>query len=183
MKLNSLFVVAIVAGAVALSVRSQTTPPKPAALSAKIAVIAMNDAMLATIEGKAAVAGMQAKYEPRRAKLEKEGAAIQALEDQLRKGGATMTREAQQKTAAEITTRKKQLERDLDDLNTDAQADDNRLKEDLTTKMGTVIDQFAKQNGYTVVIDASAPLLWAAESANVTPDVIKVYDQAHPAKK
>jgi Skp family chaperone for outer membrane proteins len=52
----------------------------------------------------------------------------------------------------------------------------------MTAKMGAVIDQYAKQNGYTVVIDASAPLLWAAESANVTPDVIKAYDQAHPVK-
>ena len=43
--------------------------------------------------------------------------------------------------------------------------------------MGGVIDEFAKANGYTVVMDAAQPVLWAAEGANVTPDIIKLYDQ------
>jgi Skp family chaperone for outer membrane proteins len=38
-----------------------------------------------------------------------------------------------------------------------------------------------KQNGYTVVMDAAQPVLWAAETANITPDIIKLYDQKHPA--
>jgi outer membrane protein len=182
-KLNSLLAVALVLGAVALTVRSQTATPKPPALAAKIAVVSMRDAMLATLDGKAAVAQMQVKFEPLRAKLEKEDAAIQSQENQLRNGAATMPPEPRQKLADEISLRKKKLQRDLDDLNTDAQAEDNRLMQDVSTKMGAVVDQYAKQNGYTVVIDASAPLLWASESANVTPDIVKAYDQAHPAKK
>lgn len=183
MKLNSLLAVALVLGAVALTVRSQTATPKPPALAAKIAVVAMRDAMLATLDGKAAIAQMQVKFEPLRTRLEKEEAAVQAEEGQLRNGAATMSPEARQRLADQIAVRKKKLERDLDDLNTDAQAEDNRLMQDVSAKMGAIVDQYAKQNGYTVVIDASAPLLWASESANVTPDIVKAYDLAHPAKK
>ena len=182
MKLNSMLAVALVLGAVALTMRSQTAPPKPAALAAKIAVIAMRDAMLSTQEGKAAIAKMQASYGPRRDKLEKEDAGIAPLEDQLKKGAATMPAEAQQRLRDDIGRRRKNLDRDLQDLNDEAQADDNRLMQEITGKFGEVIDKTAKTNGYTVVMDASAPLLWAAESANVTPDVIKAYDQAHPVK-
>jgi outer membrane protein len=182
-KLNSLLAVALVFGAVALTVRSQTATPKPVAAAAKIAVVAMRDAMLATQDGKAAIAQMQTKFEPQRAKLEKEQGAIQTLEGQLKNGAATMSPDARQKLAEEIATRKKKLEREMDDLNTDAQAEDSRLMQDVSTKMGAIVDQYAKQNGYTVVIDASAPLLWASESANVTPDIVKAYDQAHPTKK
>jgi len=52
----------------------------------------------------------------------------------------------------------------------------------LLVKIGAVIDAYAKKNGYTVVMDASVPVLWAAESANITTDVIKAYDVAHPKK-
>ena len=180
MKLNSILAVALVAGAVALSMRSQTAPPKPAPMAAKIAVIAMRDAMLATQEGKAAGAQMQATFQPQNAKLEKEDAAIQAAEEQLRKGAATMSADAQRKAADDLNKRKTKLQRDADDMKADAQALDDKLMQDITGKMGQVIDAYAKKNGYTVVLDASVPLLWAAESANVTAVVVKDYDAAHP---
>jgi outer membrane protein len=182
-KVNSILAVALVLGAVALTVRSQSAPPKPAALAAKIAVIGMRDAMVATLDGKAAVAKMQATIEPERAKLEKESAAIQSLEEQLRKGAATMAPDAQRKLSDQIANRKKKLQRDDQDLTDAAEALDNRLMQEITGKMGTVIDAYAKKNGYTVVMDASVPVLWAAESANVTPEVIKEYDLAHPAQQ
>jgi hypothetical protein len=31
-------------------------------------------------------------------------------------------------------------------------------------------------------MDASVPVLWAADSANVTPEIVKEYDAAHPSK-
>jgi outer membrane protein len=180
-KLNSILSVGLVLGAVAMVMRSQTAPPKPAAMATKIAIIAMRDAMVSTLDGKAAGAQMQASLEPERARLQKEGAAIQAADDQLRKAAATMSPEAQRKAAEDLGNRKKKLDRDIEDLNANAEALDNRLMQEITGKMGAVIDGYAKKNGYTVVMDASVPVLWAAESANVTPDIIKAYDAAHPA--
>jgi outer membrane protein len=173
--------VALILGAVGLTMRSQTPPPKAAPV-VKIAVIAMRDAMLATQEGQAAGKALQAKYAPKRAELEKEDAAIVALDEQLRKGAATMSADARQKLQDEIAHRKTKLQRDVEDLDAEQQADDNRVAQAITGKLGEVIDKSAKANGYTVVMDASAPLLWASESANITPDIIKAYDAVHPVK-
>jgi outer membrane protein len=181
-KLNSTLVVALVLGAVALTMRSQTAQPKPVAATVKIAVIQMRQAMLATQEGQAAGKAMQVKFAPKRAALEKEDAAIVALDEQLRKGAATMSPEARQKMQDEIVRRKKNLERDVEDLNTEQQAEDNRVSQEITGKLGDVIDKAAKANGYAVVMDASPPLLWASETSNITPDIIKAYDAAHPVK-
>jgi len=180
-KLNSLFAVALVLAAVALTMRSQTTTPKTAAIP-KIAVIQMRQAMVATQEGQAAGRAMQAEYGPKRAALEKEDAAIVALEDQLRKGSATMSADARQKMQDDITRRKTKLQRDVEDLDQEQQAADNKVTQDITGKLGQVIDKMAKADGYTVVMDASAPLLWASEGANITPEVIKAYDTAFPLK-
>ena len=182
MKLNSIVVGAVILGAVALSVHSQNAAPKPA-LAAKIAVVAMRDALIGTLDGKQAMAGMQAKFDPMRVGLERRQAELQAMAEQLRKGGATMAAEAQQKLSNELAARKKNFDRDADDLNTEVEQEDGKLMQDLSVKMGGVIDEYAKQNGYTVVMDAAQPVLWAAETANITPDIVKLYDQKYPLAK
>jgi outer membrane protein len=173
---------AVILGAVALSMHSQNTAPKTA-MAAKVAVVAMRDAMVNTLDGKKAAAAMQSKFEPTRAGLEKRQLELQTMSEQLRKGGATMTPEAQQKLSNEIAAKKKTFDRDVDDLNAEVEQEDGRLMQDITVKMGGVIDEYARTNGYTVVMDASQPVLWASEAANVTPDIIKLYDQKHPSEK
>jgi outer membrane protein len=133
----------------------------------------MRDAMLNTQDGRKAMAGMQAKFETVRVGMEKRQAELQTMAEQLRKGGATMTAEAQQKLNNELAAKKKSFDRDADDLNAEVEQVDNKLMQDLTVKMGGVIDEYAKQNGYTVVMDA--------ETANITPDIVKLYDQKHPS--
>jgi outer membrane protein len=159
---------AVLLGALALTTysHSQTTAAKPAA-SVKIAVVSMRDAMLATKDGQKAGQEMQTKFGARRAALEKMAQEI--------------TAEARQKPNEDLSAKKKKYDREMEDLNAEMQAENNRLLQEITNKFGKVLDQYAKANGYTVVMDAEQPLLWAAESANVTPDLIKAYDQAHPA--
>ena len=179
MKANSILTGVVILGAVAISIHSQTAAPKPA-LAAKVAIVAMRDAMLSTQDGRKAATAMQATFAVRKTLLEKQQADLAALDDRLRKGGATMSAEMRQKLAEELAAKKKVFDRDAQDLNDDAQEADGKLMEEISGKMGVVIDQYAKQNGYTVVMDATQPVLWAAETANVTPDIVKLYDQQHP---
>jgi outer membrane protein len=47
-----------------------------------------------------------------------------------------------------------------------------------------VIIKHATQNGFAMVLDVSnqqTPVLWADPSADITTEVIKLYDAAHPA--
>jgi outer membrane protein len=162
------------------TLRSQTAAPKTAP-AVKVAIIAMRDAMLLTQEGRKAGADLAKKYGPQRAALEKLAQELQAGDDQLRKGSASMSPEARQKLTDDLTAKKKRYDRAGDDLNNEMGADDNRLFHDMSQKMGKIIDAYAKANNYTVVLDAAQPVLWASETANITPDIIKAYDTANPA--
>jgi outer membrane protein len=181
MQVSSLITGAVILGAVALSIHSQTAAPKPA-LATKVAVVAMRDALLTTQDGRKAAASMQAKFATRKATVDKLQADLVALDDRLRKGGATLTPEARQKLSEELAAKKKVFDRDAQDLNDDAEAADSQLMQEISGKMGAVIDQYAKENGYTVVMDAAQPVLWAAEAANITPEIVKLYDRKYPAK-
>lgn len=179
MKVNSILAGMLILGAVAVSIHSQTAAQKPA-LAAKVAIVAMRDAMLSTQDGRKAAAAMQTTFATRKAAIEKLQAELATIDDRLRKGGATLTPDARQKLSDEFAAKKKIFDRDAQDLNDDAQAADNQLMQDISGRMATVIDEYARQNAYTVVLDAAQPLLWAAETANVTPDIVKLYDQKHP---
>jgi outer membrane protein len=49
--------------------------------------------------------------------------------------------------------------------------------------MMKIVEEYATQNQYAMVLDVSNPqtdVLWAAASTNITPDIVRLYDQAHP---
>jgi len=181
---------AIVLGACAL-VSAQGQPAGAPAMSAsggapsKVAILYLQNAMLSTGEGKKAATELQGKFTPRRTTLEKRQADIQAMQDQLKKGGATMSDDAKNKMARQIEVDAKALQRDADELNADADQEQGRVFQDLSQKLYAVVSQYATQNGYAVVLDVSnnqqSPILWAAASTDITNHIVKLYDQAHPA--
>ena len=55
--------------------------------------------------------------------------------------------------------------------------------QELGGKMMAVLEKYATQNGFAVVLDVSnpqTPVLWAASAVDITNDIVKLYDQAYP---
>jgi outer membrane protein len=153
------------------------------ALPSKIAVISIQPAIMGTKEGAAAGAALQAKYAPRQAEFEKRKADIDALTEQLKKGATTLDEAAKTKLARDIDAKTKSLQRDAQEASDDSQQDMGKVYNEIGDKMLQVIEPYAYQNGYAVVLDVSGqqtPVIWAAGSANITADIIKLYDLAHP---
>jgi outer membrane protein len=172
----------------------QATAPAPApalaapmagnvALPTKIAIIAIQQAIMATKEGSAAGAALNTKYQPRKDDFEKRQRDIQALQEQLKKGSATMSDDAKAKIERDIDSKTKALQRDTQDTSADYEEEMGKVYQELGNKMLQIIEQYSYQNGYAVVLDVSnqqTPVIWAAPSANIIADIIKLYDQAHP---
>ena len=161
-------------------------PPRqaaPAPNPTKIAIINIQAAILSTKQGQKASTDLQSKFSPRKSVLEKKQSEIQGLQDQLRKGSATLSDDAKAKLERDIDTNTKSLNREAQDLNDDVDQEQGKLMNELGTRMMAVIEQYATQNGFAVVLDVSnqqSPVLWAAAAANITPDIIRLYDMANP---
>jgi outer membrane protein len=105
------------------------------------------------------------------------------MTDQLKKGSATLSAEAKDKLQRDIDARTKSLQRDAQDTQDDSQQDMGKVFNELGDKMVQIVEQYAYQNGFAVVLDVSSqqtPVIWAAPSSNITADIVKLYDQAHP---
>lgn len=150
----------------------------------KVATIHIQNAIMSTKDGQKALQEMQARFNPKKAELDRKQSEIAALQDQLNKGKATMSDQAKEKMAGDIQVGQKTLQRDGEDFEAEVQQEESKLMNDLGQKMMDVVIKYATKNGYAMVIDVSSqqtPVLWRDESIDITAEMVKLYDQAHPA--
>ncbi|HYW45486.1 MAG TPA: OmpH family outer membrane protein [Bryobacteraceae bacterium] len=149
----------------------------------KVAIIAVQTAILGTKDGQKATADLQNRFSPKKAELDKKQADLASLQDQLKKGSATMSDAAKEKITRDIDTLNKSITRDGEDFEAEVQQEEQKIMNDLGQKMMDVIIKYATQNGFALVVDVSnpqTPVLWADQSINITEPIVKLYDQAHP---
>ena len=175
----------------ALSAFAQTAPaPAPAAAPApagapKVAVIQFQAAVLSTAEGKAASMQLRAKFDPKKADVDKRQADLQTMQDKLQKGGATMTPDARAKLQDDLARGSRNLQHDVDDLNGELQQDEQKIMQEMGAKMSDLLQKYATSHGYSIVLDVSSeqtPVLWADAASNITAEIVKEYDALHPVK-
>ena len=179
---NCVYLLAIALGAALLS-QAQTGAPPQTAPPAKIGIIAFQNAIISTKDGQKAAADLTAKFGPKKGELEKKQSTISQLQDQLRKGTNTMSEEAKQKLMREIDQTTKSLNRDTEDAQAELDQEQNRIMQELGQRIQAVMDKYARDNGYAVILDVSSqqtPVLYAASGIDITQDIIAMYDKNAP---
>ena len=172
----------IVLSALALSAVTLGRAQSPA--SNKVGIIHIQNAIISTKDGQKAASELQTRFAPKKADLDKKQSTIAQLQEQLRKGSATMSEEAKQKLVREIDQNTKSLNRETEDAQAELDQEQNKIMQELGGRMMTVIDKYAKDNGYSLVLDVSSqqtPVLYAANSIDITQDIIALYDKNSPA--
>jgi len=163
---------------------AQSPSPSPSPVPNKVGIINMLGAISSTKEGQEAVGRLQAKFAPVKEKLDKRLADIQTKTDQLRKGAATMSTEAQANLKAEIDKLQTSYNRDYEDLQSDADQEQGKVMNELGVKMMEILNKYSADNGFAIVLDVSdqntQPVRYAAPGVDLTAELIKLYDQKYP---
>ncbi len=150
----------------------------------KIGIIKVADAIQGTKDGQKASAALNSKYAPRKADFEKRQSEIQSMQDQLRKGGATLSEERQRQLTQDIDTATKRLNRDTEDAQAELDQEQGKVMQELGSKMMEIVTKYATDNGYAVILDVSnpqTPVLWAASGVDITNEIQKLYDEKYGA--
>jgi outer membrane protein len=153
------------------------TPPT------KVGVIQAQSALLGTKDGQRAVGELNKRLEPTKAALDKKATAIRELQDKLQRGGNAMADAAKIELNRNIEQLTKAYNRDMEDAQAEGEQEQHKLMDELTTKITKVIDSYAQANGYSLILDVSnpnTPVLYAANSVDITPDIIALYDKTYP---
>jgi outer membrane protein len=147
----------------------------------KFAVINIQGAIISTKDGQKAAAELNQRMAPKKKELEQKQNEVNALQDQLNKGSNTLSESAKSDIYKNIESKKKSLQREVEDAQADLEADQQKLLQQLGQKIMAVIEKYARDNGYTMVLDVSNPqaqvVLYASPSVDITKEIIELYDK------
>ena len=183
---RSIALVLTLASGFALSAAAQTAPAAaaaaPAAGPVKVAVIAFQAAVGQTNEFQRDFADLQKKYEPKRTQLKTLADEIDGLEKQLQAQGSTLSEADRAAKTKTVDEKKKQAQRVAEDAQNDLTQEMNEVYNKVATKVFDVLNEYAKQQGFTLVVDGSASqqqspvVLYASPSTDISKAIVEAYN-------
>jgi outer membrane protein len=187
---RSLFVITALAATFAVGAVAQTSQPpsapapEAAAVSptgaTKVAVIAFQPAVAATNEGRAALAKVQQKFQPKQTELKGLSDQIDALKKQLQADGSTLSEQERATRLRTIDDKEKSLQREVQDAQSDYQQAISETFQGLAQKFLAVLQDYAQANGYGAVFDSASqqtPVVWYSKAADISEAVVQEYNQ------
>jgi outer membrane protein len=188
MRLLRACVVSMLSGAMALGLGpaalwAQSKPANGVEAGAKLAALNMRTAIANTAEGKQAATQIETEFLRRRKELEDLNKKLNDLQQRLTAAASTLSDEEKQRLTLEGQRLTRQLERRQNEF----QEDLNDAQSDVISRIGRrmveVLGKYAPSNGYGVVLDNSSqstPVMYA--SADITEEIVRLYDQTFPVK-
>lgn len=149
------------------------------AQSNSIAIINIQDAITRTAEGQKMIKELQERYAPKSQELETMQQAVNDLRAKLNQGANTMSEDAKRDLVRQIQQKERDGQRAIEDARGEFNQEQQTIFNEIGGKLMTVIDKFAKEKNFSIVLDISSPqspVLYAVNEVNITNDVIAAYD-------
>jgi outer membrane protein len=167
-------------------VRYAAVPALAATLSAPVfaQVLDVRGAIVATAEGKQAQAELQSQFAPRQAELENIKKQIDDIQKRLDAGQRTLSDDEKARLGRQGELLGRRGQRLQDELREELQAAEGEVIDRIGRKMREVLDRYARENGFTIIFDVSAQagIVYATNTIDITQDIVRLYDQAHPIR-
>jgi outer membrane protein len=163
---------------------AQAAPAAGSAVAGKVGVLNVRQAIIATSEGKQASTELQGQFTSRQTELENLNKQINDIRERLRANEGKLSPEEAARLQRQGEALQKQLTRKQEDYQEDVNASQQEVIDRIGRKMMDVLDRYSRENAYAVIFDSSAQgaPIYIANGIDVTADIIKLYDQAYPAK-
>jgi len=151
----------------------------------KVGIINIQEAIASTGEGKKAFGEIQKKFQPRQQELQRQQQEIQGVQEQLQKQANTLSEEEQRRLSRELEEKQKLFKRSTEDADAEYRAEGQDVIQRIGRKMVPLINEYAQQGGYGVILDPAAaqvPVYYIAKEADITEEIVKRYDAANPVE-
>lgn len=186
---RSRHVLALVAAAVVLTATAAEAqaPPRPAAVasapapSARVGVVDIQRVLARSAAG----VGAREQLERERAVMQKEmdgrRQELEKLREELEKKGPLMTADSRREKQDGFERKRRDAARLADDLQKELEKKEQAMLQRVLQDLSGIIERVAKDKGYAVIVERRG-LLWAAVDADLTDEIIRVYDQESASK-
>ncbi len=169
-----------------------TTPASPSAAAAspaasaptagtKVGTINVEAAVFGSNEGRRDADALTKKLEPKQNELKAQNDELEGLQKQLQTQGDKLNEDARATLVKQIETKKKSLDRAVQDFQEDGQNQGKEIFQRILQKMAPTIVKYAQDNGYALIVDTSnqwpqSQVLWSGEGVDITKAIVDAYN-------
>jgi len=184
MYLSAALAAASLIGAASIVAQSAPSSAGTASSTGKVGVLNVRQAIVATSEGKQASAELQGQFTSRQTELENLNKQLADISQRLQANGDKLSPEEANRLQRQGEALQKQLTRKKEDYQEDVNSSQQEVIDRIGRKMMDVLDRYARENAYVAIFDSSAQgaPIYVSNGIDVTADIVKLYDQAYPAK-
>lgn len=146
----------------------------------KVGIAHIRQSIIQTKDGEKAWSEFRARFEATQRDLQKRQSEIQAMQTQLQNSRNVMAPEALEKLQRDIESKTRALERDGEEHEAAFGEEQVRIVQDLKAKFAPVIEKYAQQHGYVLIIDVGSPglpVIFAASAVDITNELAKAYEE------
>jgi outer membrane protein len=182
----TLFVISAIAQTSTAAAPAGASSPatgSPAAIGpTKIGTINIEQAIVATNEGRRDFEELSKKLEPKRTQLTSQNDELEALKKQMTTQQDKLSEDAAATLRKQIETKQKAFERAGQDFQEEAGNQQNDIAQRILQKMAPMIVKYAQENAFGMIVDTSkpwpqSPVLWYdGEKIDVTKPVVDAYN-------
>ena len=143
----------------------------------KIGVVDIDQAISSTEEGKAAREEFARKQREAEAKIQPMLDRYRALEEEMKAKKFVLSDEAFFQKQLDLVEMRNEIQAKMKEIEGQMQVDQKRLEGPLVAKLGAIIEDLGKTQGFTLIIRRGAPgVLYTREALDVTDLVIERYN-------
>jgi len=166
------------------SVRSLAQGGAAPAAGSKVAIVNIQEAIASTNEGKKELDALQQKFSPKQAELKNLNDDVESLKKQLQAQSDKLSDDERANRVKTLEIKQKSLQRNYEDAQNEFQQAEQEVVNRLGKKMLDVLEKYASNNGYSMVLDVSnpqTPVLYANPGTVITKQLVDAYNAESPA--
>jgi outer membrane protein len=153
----------------------------PSTTGTKVGTINVEAAVFGSNEGRRDADALTKKLEPKQNELKAQNEELEGLQKQLQTQGDKLNEDAKATLVKQIETKKKSLDRSVQDFQEDGQAQGKEIFGRILNKMAPTIVKYAQENGFQLIVDTSnqwpqSQVLWSGEGVDITKAIVDAYN-------
>ncbi len=143
----------------------------------KIGYVDLQRALNESEAGKAAKERFKVQVDRLQVDLKKKKDALDGMKDQLEKKAAVMKEDEARNLEKDYQKKLREFERAYKDSQGELQQKDNELTVELIKELQAVIEDFGRENGYSMILEqSSSSVLYGASALDLTEQIIAKYN-------
>ncbi len=144
----------------------------------KIGVMNVQKVLLDSVSGKSAKNLFEAKAKELKGKFQNDENALTAMQQEIEKKSSAWSAEKKEAQVREYQKKGREYQVKTEDARFELKQLQDKELEPILKTLQTVVEAYGKKNGYTVILDSKAGVLYANSAVDISADLTRALDQA-----